>query len=167
MEHEEMAVECARRSDHPEAKKQLATSLLTQAVTLLREEIAFDKVEENLLEAELLVEKEAKPYDYVRYQLYTTMAMFHARVSGDQEEALHYLALADKIADEDRDSALSYGEHLVDEAAYIYLELGMNEKAEQVLREALTLYEPRRDIPVYDNAWNFASNFLRSLEEIH
>ena len=162
--HEEMAVECARRSGRPEAKKQLATSLLTQAITLLRAEIELEKVAENLREAKLLVEETAGEYDYVRYQLYTTMAMFYARVFCDREESLHYLALATKIADEDRDSALSYGEHLVEQAAYIYLELGMNDKAEEALREALSLYEGRRDMPVYDDAWNFASNFLKSLE---
>ena len=93
--------------------------------------------------------------------------MFYARVLCDREESLHYLALSTKIADEGRDSALSYGEHLVEQAAYIYLELGMNEEAEKSLREALALYEDKRDMPVYDDAWRFTANFLKDLEEMN
>ena len=75
--------------------------------------------------------------------------MYHAKLTHNAAEALKYLEAATHIADVARDSAMSYADHLLDECAPIYYEMGLYGEAVDAIREAIALCEEKMEIAVY------------------
>ena len=64
----------------------------------------------------------------------------------DSEKALHCLEEATRIAAISRDSTMAYADHLLDQCAPIYYEMGRVDKAIEVIREAI---DSAAEIAVY------------------
>lgn len=138
LQHEDKAIAAVHFSPHPDAKKQLATSLLNKATTLLNAGLDMRQCGKLIAEAEPVVKQYAGEYDYERYQYFCISAMYFA-VNGETEEAEERLREATRIADSSSDSALAYIEHLLDQAAPILLEMKRYEDAIAITREAISL----------------------------
>ena len=67
----------------------------------------------------------------------------------DFEKALHCLEEATRIAAISRDSTMAYADHLLDQCAPIYYEMGLVDKAIEVIREAIQLCEENMEIASY------------------
>ena len=136
--HEDRAIEAARLSHHPGAKKQLAFCLLNKARTLMSERMDQEQVQKLMGEAEPLMMQYTASTDYERYQYACNAAMCFA-MGGDYTHAEEQLKAADDIAFSFPDSDLSVAEHLIGEAAPIRLEMGQFDLAETVIVRAIKL----------------------------
>lgn len=140
LKHEEKAVAAARMSRHPEAKKQLAASLLDKATTLLSADLDREQARRLIQEAKPLVERYAGETDDVRYQYACNAAMCCA-MEGKKEEAEQFLNMADRIAFTSPDSDLASAEHLIEQAAPIRIAMEQYDLAEKAVLDAMKLCE--------------------------
>lgn len=160
MKHQDKAIAAARGSHHSGAQKQLATCLMDKAMSLLDLGIKPKQCGKLLDEAAGIIREISSEYDYERYHWLCIAAMFHARVSKDTAKALTLLEEATRIADVARDSTMSYADHLVDQCASIYYELGMFGEAIGAIKEAIRLCEENNEIASYRRLRFDASLFL-------
>lgn len=159
LRHTRAAIAAARRSAHPEAKKQLAAVLLDRATLLLNAGVGKRQCGRLIAEATPLVERYAGAYDEERYQCHCISAMYFA-MSGDAENALKQLEEANRIASSAPDSTLSYAEHLLDQAAPILLQMNRPGDAVGAIRKAIALCEPFTGIAAYRRALDGAHRAL-------
>ena len=149
MKHQDEAIGAAKLSRHPGAQKQLATCLMDKAMSLLDLGVDLKQCGKLLDDAAGIVRKISGEYDYERYHWFCIASMFHAKATGDAEKALHYLQEATRIADSAPDSTMSYADHLLDQRAPIYYELGFFEQAVEVIQEGIRLCEENSEIASY------------------
>ena len=124
LRHEDQAIAAARLSKHPDAKKQLAASLLDKTSTLLDAGKDMPQCQRLIAEATPLVKKYTDDSDYERYQFYCISAMYYV-MNGQREQSIRQMKEADRIASERQDSPLSYIiEHKLDEEVPIYMAMG-------------------------------------------
>lgn len=140
LRHEDQAIAAVRLSAHPDAKKQLAASLLDKAITLLSAGLDRRQARELIREAKPLIEQDAQKTDDVAYRYVCTAAMCFA-MDGDMENAEAHLKAADDIAFSASDSDLSVAEHLIEQAAPIRMTMGRWEEAEDAVLQAIGLCE--------------------------
>ena len=140
LKHEEKAVAAARVSRHPDAKKQLAASLLDKATTLLSADLDREQARRLIQEAKPLVERYAGETDDVRYQYACNAAMCCA-MDGKKEEAEQFLTMADRIAFTASDSDLASAEHLIEQVTPIRIAMEQYDLAEKAVLDAMKLCE--------------------------
>ena len=162
LRHEDRAIVAARLSTHPEAKRQLAASLLDKATTLLSADLDRELAGELIREAEPLVSEAAGETDYEAYQLACVAAMYSA-MEGEGERAETYLKAADRIAFTSADSDLSLAEHLLDQAAPIRIAMGRIDEAEEAVRQAVRLCEKHPEEDRYLETREGAVQFLEEM----
>ena len=146
--HEDSAIFTARVSRHPEAKVHLAACLLDKAQNLISMNIDDEQAWSLLQEAKKIVFRYTGEFEDERYLYYCISAMYAAK-HGNIEETEQQLAQATRIADLGRDSDLSYVDHLVDQAAWIYRAMGRHDKAADALNEAIGICAQHADIKRY------------------
>lgn len=146
---QDLAIEAAQRSHHPETERQLANCLLDKAMTLVDLNLEPDTCGRLLAEAMPLIRRCCGEYDSERYHALCIGAMYHARMTGNRSKALALLDEATRIADMARDSTMAYVDHLLDEVAIIHDELGNHDEAMAAIREAIRLCDENGDIPTY------------------
>ena len=149
LRQQDLAIEAARRSGHPEAERQLVNCLLDRAMTLVDLNLEPDTCGMLLEEAMPLIRRCCGEYDSERYQALCIGAMYHARMTGNRSKALALLDEATRIADVSRDSTMAYVDHLLDEVAVIQEELGNHDEAMDAIMEAIRLCDENGDIPTY------------------
>lgn len=146
---QDLAIEAARRSHHPEAERQLTNCLLDKAMTLVDLNLEPDTCGLLLEEAMPLIRRCCGEYDSERYHALCIGAMYHARMTGNRSKALALLDEATRIADVSRDSTMAYVDHLLDEVAIIHDEFGDHDEAMDAIMEAIRLCDENGDIPTY------------------
>ena len=146
---QDLAIEAARRSRHPEADRQLATCLLDKAMTLVDLNLEPDTCGVLLEEAMAQIQRCCGEYDFERYQALCIEAMYHARMTGNRSKALTLLDEATRIADVSKDSTMAFIDHLLDQVAIIHDELGNHDETLSAVREAIRLCDENGDIPAY------------------
>lgn len=149
MKHQDEAINAARLSRHPGAQKLLATCLMDKAMTLIDLGTDLKACGRLLGEAADIIRKISGEYDYERYHWLCIAAMYHVKATGDSEKALHCLEEATRIADTSRDSAMAYADHLLDQCAPIYYEMGLVDDAIGAIQEAIRLCEENMEIASY------------------
>lgn len=149
MKHQDEAITAARLSRHPGAQKLLATCLMDKAMTLIDLGTDLKACGRLLGEAADIIRKISGEYDYERYHWLCIAAMYHVKATGDSEKALHCLEEATRIADTSRDSAMAYADHLLDQCAPIYYEMGLVDDAIGAIQEAIRLCEENMEIASY------------------
>ncbi len=149
MKQQDEAIAAAKLSRHPGAQKLLATCLMDKAMTLIDLGTDLKACGRLLDDAADIIRKISADYDYERYHWLCIAAMYHVKATGDPEKALHCLEEATRIADTSRDSAMAYADHLLDQCAPIYYEMGRVDKAVEVIREAIRLCEENMEIATY------------------
>lgn len=148
LRHEEQAIAAVRFSKHPDAKKQLAASLLNKATTLLDAGLKMRQCSRLIAEAEPLALQYTEPYDDERYQFFCTSAMYFA-MSGERERAKKQLLEADDIAQQSADSTLSYIEHKLDQEAPILIVMGEVEAGIALMLQAIEACNAKEEIAAY------------------
>ena len=147
------AIGAARLSRHPDGKKQLASCLLSKATTLMNmPEPPVARCYQVMTEAIRLVTRHTTDYDEVRYQCFCSASQFFAVFRDDKASALRYLAVANHIADTGRDSDLGWVDHVWEEEAPLFREMGMYREAYDAIADALTLCENHADAAPYQRA---------------
>lgn len=146
--HENQAIAAVRFSNHPDAKKQLAASLLSKATTLLDAGLNMRQCSRLIAEAEPLALQCTKPYDDERYRFFSISAMYYA-MSGERERAKKQLSQADAIARQSADSALSYIEHKLDQEAPIFIAMGEVEAGIALMLQAVEECSAKEEIAAY------------------
>lgn len=146
LKHEDAAIKEARASSHSDAKKQLAAVLLNKIQTLLEMESKMKLCGQMLEESDQLLR--AYPYGYEHYHFDCVAAMYFAKV-GDDETSLAHLQRATDHADATKDSALSLIDHLLDEAAATYIELGRFQDAIETVSQAIDMCDELEDVKRY------------------
>ena len=159
--HQLEAIDCARRSRHRDARAQLATCLLDRATTLLDLDLEPEEAGRLLEQAERLV-KRMRETDYARYQYHCVAAMYHVRVTGDEDRARRLLDEATRIADISRDSTMAFADHLLDQAAPILFYMRRGDEALATVREAIRLCDEYPDVRAY-RAKRFHATLLQAL----
>jgi len=144
LEYEDAAIKAARASKHYDAKRQLAGCLLAKVQTLLEQEKKMRLCGEMLSEADELLAAIGNPADYEQYHLDCVAAVYFARI-GDEASSVGHIDRATHHADVSRDSPLSFIEHLVEEAAVAYIELGRYEDAIQQILTAIQLCDENEE----------------------
>ena len=157
LKHEDAAIKQARASRHPDAKKQLAAVLLNKTQTLLetgsKMKLCCQMLEES---AQLL---HPYPYGYEHYHFDCVAAMFFAKV-GDEETALAHLRRATDNASATKDSMLSLIDHMLDEAAITYIELGRFQDAIDTVSQAIAMCDELENVKRYRETRFDATLFL-------
>lgn len=148
LRHEDQAIAAARLSKHPDAKKQLAASLLDKTSTLLDAGKDMPQCQRLIAEATPLVKKYTDDSDYERYQFYCISAMYYA-MNGQREQSIRQMKEADRIASERQDSPLSYIEHKLDEEVPIYMVMGDTVTAIALMDWAIEECSKREEMSVY------------------
>lgn len=138
LQHEDKAIAAVRLSTHPDAKKQLAASLLDKATTLLSTDLDRKQARKLIMEAKPLVEQYAGATDYETYQYACTTSMCFA-MDGDLLQAEAHLKEADDIAFTSPDSDLAIAEHLIEQAAPIRIAMEMYKEAADAVLQAIAL----------------------------
>ena len=146
LKHEDAAIKEARASRHPDAKKQLAAVLLNKTQTLLETESKMKLCGQMLEESAQLLQ--SYPYGYEHYHFDCVAAMYFARAR-DEENSLAHLQRATEHADATKDSSLALIEHMLDESAVIYIELGRFEDAIKAVSQAIAMCDKLEDIARY------------------
>ena len=149
LQHQKKAIFWARRARHPDADKLLIECLLDHVTTLLDVQPDMDACGKPLVEATAIITKRCGEYDFERYHGMCVATMFHAKLTHDTAEGLKYLCEATRIADAARDSAMSYADHLLDQCAPIYYEMGLFGEATDAIREAIQICDENAEIAVY------------------
>ncbi len=147
LKHENAAIREARASKHPDAHRQLAATLLNKTQTLLETHSKMQLCGEMLNEAGLLLENEPET-DYERYHYDCVCAVYYAMI-GDEESSLKHMRNATEHADAGKDSPLAFVEHLLDEAAVTYIELGRLTDAIDTVKQAIVMCSEHEDIRRY------------------
>ena len=147
LKHENAAIKEARASGHPDAHRQLAAVLLNKTQTLLETRSKMRLCGEMIREAGVLLADEPDS-DYERYHFDCVSAMYYA-VIGDEKSALAHLRSATDHADAGKDSPLAFAEHLLDEAAVTYIELGRPADAVDAVKRAIAVCDGHEDIRRY------------------
>lgn len=157
LKHEDAAIKQARASRHPDAKKQLAAVLMNKTQTLLetgsKMKLCCQMLEES---AQLL---HPYPYGYEHYHFDCVAAMFFAKV-GDEETALAHLRQATDNASATKDSMLSLIDHMLDEAAITYIELGRFQDAIDTVSQAIAMCDELENVKRYRETRFDATLFL-------
>lgn len=166
MKQQDEAIAAAKLSRHPGAQKLLATCLMDKAMTLIDLGTDLKACGRLLDDAADIIRKISADYDYERYHWLCIAAMYHVKATGDPEKALHCLEEATRIADTSRDSAMAYADHLLDQCAPIYYEMGRVDKAVEVIREAIRLCEENMEIATYRRLRFEAYYFSRKSTQI-
>lgn len=146
LKYENAAIKEARISKHPDAKKQLAAVLLNKMQTLLETESRMKFCGQMLEESARLLQP--SPYSYEHYHFDCVAAMYFAKV-GDEGTSLAYLQRATDHVDATKDSSLSMIDHMLDEAAVIYIELGRYQDAIKTVSQAIAMCDELEDIIRY------------------
>ncbi len=149
MKHQDEAIAAAKLSRHPGAQKLLATCLMDKGMTLIDMGVDLKPCGRLLDEAADIIRKISGEYDYERYHWLCIAAMYHVKATGDSEKALRCLEEATRIADTSRDSTMAYADHLLDQCAPIYYEMGRVDEAIDAIREAIQLCEENMEIASY------------------
>lgn len=149
LRHQNKAIFWARRTRHAASEKLLIQCLLNHAMTLLDVQPDAERCGKTLSEAATRIQQSCGAYDIERYNGLCIAAMFHAKLTHDSAEALHFLEGATRIADVGRDSDMAYADHLLDECAPICCEMGLYGEAVDAILEAMRLCETHREIAVY------------------
>lgn len=149
MKHQDEAITAVKLSRHPGAQKLLVTCLMDKAMTLIDLGTDLKACGRLLDDAADIIRKISADYDYERYHWLCIAAMYHVKTTGDSEKALNYLEEATRIADTSRDSTMAYADHLLDQCAPIYYEMGLIDKAIDVIWEAIRLCEANMEIVSY------------------
>lgn len=144
LQHEDKAIAAARMSTHPDAKKQLAASLLDKATTLLSADMDRKQARKLILEAKPLVERYAEETDYESYQFACIAAMCCA-MDGEMEAAESFLNKADCIAFLSPDSNLAIAEHLIEQIAPIRIAMGQVGAAAEAVLQAISLCDKHEE----------------------
>ena len=147
LKHENAAIKEARASKHPDAHRQLAAVLLNKTQTLLETRSKMRLCGEMLSEAGLLLNDEPES-DYERYHYDCVSAMYYAMI-GDEESSLAHMRSATEHADTGKDSSLAFAEHLLDEAAVTFIELGRFTDAIEAVIQAIAMCDEHEDILRY------------------
>jgi len=146
LKHEDAAIKEARVSRHPDAKKQLAAVLLNKTQTLLETESKMKLCGQMLEESAQLLHP--YPYGYEHYHFDCVAAMYFAKV-GDEETSLAHLRRATDHADATKDSTLSLIDHMLDEAAATYIELGRFQDAIDTVSQAIAMCDEVENVKRY------------------
>ena len=146
LEHEDAAIREARASRHPDAKRQLAAVMLNKTQTLLETESEMKLCGQMIEESVQLLQP--YPYGYEHYHFDCVAAMYYAK-TGDEESSLSHLQRATDHADATKDSSLSMIDHMLDEAAVIYIELGRLEDAIETVSRAIAMCDEQEDLRRY------------------
>jgi len=149
MKHQGEAISAAKLSGHPAAQKQLASCLMDKAMSLLDLGVDLKQCGKLLDEAAIIVRTNSGEYDYERYHWFCIASMYHARVTGDVDNALQYLGEATRIAYTARDSTMSYVDHLLDQCVPIYYELKAFDQAIETIQEGILLCEENSELSSY------------------
>ena len=144
LQHEDKAIAAARMSTHPDAKKQLAASLLDKATTLLSADMDRKQAQKLILEAKPLVEKYANETDYESYQFACIAAMCCA-MDGEFDAAGSFLEKADRIAFLSPDSDLAIAEHLIEQVAPIRIAMEQIDVAAEAVLQAISLCDKHEE----------------------
>lgn len=146
LKHEDAAIKEARVSRHPDAKKQLAAVLLNKTQTLLETESKMKLCGQMLEESAQLLHP--YPYGYEHYHFDCVAAMYFAKV-GDEETSLAHLRRATDHADATKDSTLSLIDHMLDEAAATYIELGRFQDAIDTVSQTIAMCDELENVKRY------------------
>ena len=149
LKHQDEAIAAARLSRHPGAQRLLATCLIDKAMALIDRGTDLKLCGRLLGEAADIIQKTSGTYDYEPYHWLCVAAMYHVKATGDSEKALRCLKEATRIADTARDSTMGYAEHLLDQCAPIFYEMGRFGEAIDAIREAIRLCEANMEIASY------------------
>ena len=149
LKHQEKAIFWARRSRRADSDRLLIQCLVNHAMTLLDVQPDANRCGKPLAEAAALIRRNCGAYDLERYNGLCVAAMYHAKLTHNAAEALKYLEAATHIADVARDSAMSYADHLLDECAPIYCEMGLYGEAVDAIREAVALCKKNMAVAAY------------------
>ena len=99
------------------------------------------------------------PYGYEHYHFDCVAAVYFAKV-GDEETSLAHLQRATEHADATKDSSLSLIDHMLDEAAVTYIELGRFEDAIKTVSQAIAMCDELENVARYRTARFDAYLFL-------
>ena len=149
MKHQDEAIAAAKLSRHPSAQKLLATCLMDKAMSLIDLGEDLKQCGKLLDEAVGIICKISGEYDYERYHWLCIVAMYHVKATGDSAKALRFLEEATRIADTSRDSTMAYADHLLDQCAPIFFEMGLMDEAIDAIQEAIQLCEENMEIASY------------------
>ena len=138
LHQEDLAIRSARRSSHPDAKLQLASSLMERVTSLLIGERNLKECPALLMEAGEIIDASCGPYDYERYQFLCVSAMYFAQ-TGSREEAEKQIACASDLARASTDSPMAWIDHLLDQASAIHAALLNWDQAIAEAEEAIRL----------------------------
>lgn len=162
LEQEDAAIKAARASGHPDAKRQLAATLLNKTQTLLETGDNMTLCGQMLQEAGQLLRDDGLCSDYEQYHYDCVSAMYYA-LNGDEESSLVHMRRATEQADVTRDSPLSFIEHLLDETAATYLALGRFTEAIETVTQVIAMCREHEDIRRYREVETDASLFLNRI----
>lgn len=157
LKHENAAIREARRSSHPDASNQLAAVLLNKTQTLLESRKKMSLCGRMLAEAGAILQSSQDGYE--RYHFDCVAAMYFAIV-GDEEAALKHLQWATEHAETRRDSPLALIDHMLDEAAVVYIQLGRLDDAIATVLQAIAMCDANEKIQRYRKARFEAYLFL-------
>lgn len=167
LKHENIAIKEALASSHPDAHRQLAGALLTKTQTLLEMRSKMQLCGEMIMQADSLLSGEPA-CDYERYHCDCVSAMYYA-VIGDEESALAHMHSATRHADITKDSPLAFAEHLLDETAAVYVQLGHLADAAETVKRAIAICDEHEDMKRYRavraDAYLFLGKIYKMYEE--
>ncbi len=149
LKHEDTAIAEARKSKHPDAKKQLAAVLLNKTQTLFETEGKMKRREQMLMEAEELLS--GYPDGYEHYHFDCVAATYFA-IIGKEEASLRHIHQATEHAEARMDSPLSLIDHLVDEMAVAYIYLERYQDAIDTVSRAIAMCNENGDVRRYRQA---------------
>lgn len=157
LKHDDAAIDEARASKHPDARKQLAAVLLNKTQTLLETESKMKRCWQMIVEADELLA--GYPYGYEHYHFDCVAAMYYA-ITGNESEALQHMHRATEHVEATMDSPLSLIDHLVDEIAVAYIQLERYQDAIDTVIRAIELCNENESIRRYREARFDALLFL-------
>ena len=146
LRHEDAALQEARASKHPDAKRQQAAILLNKIQTLLEADSDMERCGNLLAEAAALLSDYR--YDYEHYHFDCVAAMYYA-FTGDEETSLQHIRRATANADATKDSPLAFVDHLLDEAAIAYAQLGRYQDAIDAVTQAIKMCDENEGLRRY------------------
>lgn len=160
IKHENAAIKEARRSNHPDAPNQLAAVLLNKTQTLLESRKKMSLCGQMLAEAGAILQSSQDEYE--RYHFECVASMYFAIV-GDREAALKHLQRATEHAETEKDSPLALIEHMLDETAAVYIQLGQLDDAIATVLQAIAMCDANEKIQRYRKARFEAYLFLGTI----
>lgn len=156
LKHEGAAIREARASKHPDAKRQLAAVLLNKTQTLLETKSKMRRCSQMIAEAAELLSNFS--YGYEHYHFDCVASMYFA-ITDNEKMSLKHIRRATEHANATKDSPLSFIEHLLDEAAVVYVQLERYQDAIDTVSLAIDMCNEQEDIRRYRevrfDAWLF------------